>query len=113
MLAVAFPAMRASRLLHVAIVLIVAVCAVLVVVHGLFDHAHADAATEVPVRRGERPSPRQDLVSIATGEETTCDGCGEAIRRTEEFFDVRVRGLVGLRFHHECYSAWIAYTGSA
>ena len=41
--------MRVSRLRRIAMGVLTLVCATFLVVHGLLDHAHADAATDVPV----------------------------------------------------------------
>ena len=35
--------------------------------------------------------------------------CAETVQPTELNYQVNVRGLLLLRFHHECYEAWVHF----
>lgn len=62
--------------------------------------------TEDKVRRGGLPAMTADLPKITLGHGQSCDGCAETIQPTEQSYEVNVRGLLLLLFHHECYNAW-------
>jgi hypothetical protein len=62
------------------------------------------------IRRGSVPMPTGDRRrEITAGYGQPCDGCAETIHTTEEQHLLTVVGTVTLRFHEECYSAWVLY----
>ena len=65
--------------------------------------------TEDKVRHGGLPAMTADLPKIVLGDGQSCDGCAETIQPTEVNYEVSVRGLLLLRFHHECYEAWVHF----
>jgi hypothetical protein len=65
--------------------------------------------TEDKVRRGGLPAMTADVPKITVGEGRSCDGCAETIQSTEQSYEVVVRGVLLLRFHHECYYAWVHF----
>jgi hypothetical protein len=60
-------------------------------------------------RRGGLPAPTREAADFLPGNGKACDGCSETITTDETLYDVTVRGVVHLRFHHECYLAWSTY----
>jgi hypothetical protein len=62
------------------------------------------------IRRTGLPGPTTlDVRQLVAGDGTQCDGCGEAISLREDLHQVNVRGVLTLRFHDVCYSAWSTY----
>lgn len=65
--------------------------------------------TEEKVRRDGLPAVTADLPKITIGAGQSCDGCAETIQPTEQDYEVIVRGVLPLRFHQECYDAWVHF----
>ena len=65
--------------------------------------------TEEKVRQGGLPAPTADLPWVTTGHQQSCDGCSEIVQPTDQTYEVRVRGVLPLRFHPDCYSAWVHF----
>lgn len=63
--------------------------------------------TEHKIRRGELPAPTTDAPTLTIGDGSQCDGCGDTIEPREQCSELNVRGVLFLRFHTDCYSAWM------
>jgi hypothetical protein len=61
------------------------------------------------MRRGELPRPADDVREISAGADEPCSGCGELITHAEPLHKVTVRGLVSMRFHEICFTAWESF----
>jgi hypothetical protein len=60
-------------------------------------------------RLGGLPAPTRAAADFHLGNGKACDGCGDIITTRETLYRVDLRGIVQLRFHHECYTAWNSY----
>lgn len=65
---------------------------------------------EITTRLGGLPAPTGATADFVPGNGKACDGCGDIITTAETLYSVNLRGVVHLRFHHECYVAWSTYT---
>jgi len=63
--------------------------------------------TEDKVRQGGLPGPTTDVPMVTIGDGQSCDGCSETIQPKDQACAVHVRGVLLLRFHLDCYSAWV------
>lgn len=63
------------------------------------------------IRTGGLPRPTADRVrDLAAGNGLPCNGCGAGVEVSEDCVHVTIAGVLRLRFHEECYSAWVGYT---
>lgn len=60
-------------------------------------------------RRGELPAPTHDPSALTIGDGTPCDGCGDTVDPRDQLRRVTVRGVLSLRFHAICFSAWSSF----
>jgi hypothetical protein len=65
--------------------------------------------TTAKIRRGALLVPKSHRRKIGAGDGTACNGCGEIITATEKMHSARVDGVVDLRFHDSCYTAWTIF----
>ena len=65
--------------------------------------------TEDKVQQGGLPGPTTDLPRVTLGDGQSCDGCSETVQPTDQTYEVHVRGVLTLRFHPDCYSAWVHF----
>lgn len=72
------------------------------------DQRRFDKTVE-KMRRSGLPAATHDPRQMTVGDGTPCDGCGETIDPREQLHAVNVRGVLALRFHAECYSAWSTF----
>ena len=59
--------------------------------------------------RGSLPKSSGERAEVLPGNGDPCSGCAEPIDRHEECHVVTVRNVVTMRFHADCYAAWVTY----
>jgi hypothetical protein len=69
------------------------------------------ALTVQKARRGRLPLATPNRFhEIAGGYAQACNGCGETIEPIDVCHRVTLAGLVSMRFHAICYTAWSTFT---
>jgi hypothetical protein len=65
--------------------------------------------TRDKLRHRTLPRATPDDASTRAGSGSHCDGCDDMIEVGQTEYDVVVRGLISLRFHEACYTAWATF----
>jgi hypothetical protein len=60
-------------------------------------------------RLGGLPAPTDDAREVSLGDGTPCNGCGETVEPSEGSINIGVCGMLTLRFHEACYTAWTTF----
>jgi hypothetical protein len=61
------------------------------------------------MRRGGLPAPIDAKAWVGPGSLKVCSGCEDPIKHDEREFELDVLDALTLRFHAECYVAWLNF----
>jgi hypothetical protein len=64
------------------------------------------------LRAGELPPPTTNTAWILNGNGTSCSGCGEPMYHDDRVYSTHVSNAatqIVLRFHCDCYEAWVKF----
>jgi hypothetical protein len=67
------------------------------------------------LRAGELPAPTTNTAWILYGNGTSCSGCGEPMYHADRVYSTHVTSVgaeIVLRFHCDCYEAWVKFKRS-
>ena len=78
-------------------------------IDGLMPDLQRQRKTEEKTRVGSLPAPTADVPKFTIGDGQLCDGCSETLQPIHQTCEVTVRGVLPLRFHVDCFSAWVHF----